>query len=119
MNDFDFRITRRQIIMEYLKLYGSDRPDDAWSLGNVLNVFQTFYEQYQRTFGRDHPKLSNRSINRVIQELTDSEYDAETHEVLLIPEYFGVDFESECDYSISHFVSGSIRELRYYESMYE
>ena len=120
----DFSIVTRQVIREYLHIYGSDRPDKTWSLDACLNIFRYYYIKYRQTFRRDHPKLSNKTINDIISRFpyfTDSfegtaELEPEEYP-LMIDAYFKQHFD-KCDYSIAHFMAGGIRALRFYEELY-
>ena len=121
----NFTIVKRQIILEYIKLYGSDCPDDTWSLEACIDAFRYFYRRYEKTFGRYPPRLANKTIRSIIQrfpylddsamgrayDITPDEYPA------LIDAYFRQDFEN-CNYSIAHFMAGDIRTLRFYEELY-
>ena len=121
----DFTIVKRQIILEYIKLYGSACPDDTWSLEACIDVFRYFYRRYEKTFGRYPPRLSNKTVRSIIQRfpyLDDSAmgraYDITPDEYPpLIDAYFRQDFEN-CNYSIAHFMAGDIRTLRFYEELY-
>lgn len=126
---FDFNIVKRQIITEYLRQYGNDCPNDEWSLGNVIDVFRKFYRKYQMRFSKAHPKLSSKTVREIIVKLPhlyeDVAYGAlgdcieltPEHYDTLIDAYFDQAFE-DCNYSMAHFMSGKIRELRVYERIY-
>lgn len=120
----DFTIVKRQIIKEYIKLYGNDRYGEEWSLADCIDVFRYFYREYQTIRQEDHPKLRNKTIREIVEKFphTDDEY-GEPIDLspdmypTLIDSYFEQDFP-DCDYSIAHFMSGMIRTLRYYEELY-
>lgn len=121
----DFDIFKTQVIIEYLNLYGNDRPGDDWSLGNCLRVFQYYFKKYRRIMGEDHPNMSNKTIRKIIQafpylegeEYGRDEYVEPADYPPMINKYFEQDFE-DCNYSIAHFMSGKIRQLRFYEELY-
>lgn len=118
----DFNIVKRQVIGEYLKLYGGDRKGQQWSMLDCLNVFRYYYALYKLTFGEDHPKLSNKTIQRIIADFPRTndiyEYEFEPKDYpAMIKAYFNTGFEG-CDYSIAHFMSGNIRTMRFYEELY-
>lgn len=118
----DFNIVKRQIIGEYLKIYGGDRNGQRWSMLDCLNVFRYYYMQYKNTFGTDHPKLTNKTINRIITDFpcTNDECEHELDPIEypdMINKYFKTKFDN-CDYSIAHFMSGYIRTMRFYEELY-
>ena len=121
-----FTIVKRQIILEYVKLYGNDRYGETWSLEDCLDVFRYFYGQYLDIFEREHPRLKNKTIRDIIERfpyIEDENYIGRDYELYpdeyptLIDAYFEQDFP-DCDYSIAHFMSGRIRLLRFYEELY-
>lgn len=121
----DFNIVKCQIIYEYLSIYGSDRKDSNWSLKDVINIFRYFYRKYEEVIGEDHPFLTSESINKIILRLPYLEYDEPLEDIELLPEHYQalIDsyFEQDFDYgnySIAHFMSGKIRALRFFETMY-
>ena len=121
----NFDIVKRQIEQEYIKIYGDTRQDDIWSLEICVEIFNYYYQRYYETFGVNHPHLSNKSVSHIILNLPycDSEYHGECYDLEpedyppIIDAYFKQHF-SYCNYSISHFMSGEIRMLRFYETLY-
>ena len=122
----DFDIVKRQVVIEYLKLYGNPKEGDTWSLWECIEIFRYYYERYYKVFGVEHPHLSSKSISTIISNLpyfsTDTphnvEYDFTPDEYpIMIDAYFSQDF-TNCNYSIAHFMSGDIRMLRVYECIY-
>ena len=122
----DFTIVKRQIISQYISLYGSDRENDTWSLEACIKVFRYFYRAYYQAFGCPHPYLRNQTIREIISGFPRLSGDGYLYGELLAPKeypvmidaYFEQDFGPDCDYSIQHFMSGVIRALRYYEEEY-
>ena len=122
----DFDIVKRQIIQEYLKLYGWINETDEWSLRECIEVFEYFYTRYYEVFGSEHPHLSNRTISNIIMSLPYCTAE-DQHETMydftpdqypeMIDAYFSQDFPN-CNYSIAHFMSGEIRMMRFYETLY-
>ena len=120
----DFNIVKRQIINEYLKLYGDIRKDDTWSLENCIAIFDYYYKLYECTFGVEHPHITNKTVRDIIEKLPflssdcNGVYDITPEDYpVMIEAYFTQAFQN-CNYSISHFMSGDIRNLRYYETLY-
>ena len=130
-------IIKRQVIAQYIALYGSDRKDKEWNLKAVIDTFRYFYDQYYEHFAEIHPRLSNESVRRVIEKLghTDGYFDVDmAFNGTLCPLEDGIDLFPEmypqmideyfkqpfvdCDYKITHFMSDNIRILRYYELFY-
>ena len=118
-------IVKRQIILEYIRLYGSDRYGEEWSLQDCIDVFDYFYRRYDKIFHRPHPRLKSKTIREIIEKLPytideldrDIDLDPDMYPTL-IDAYFQQDFGPDCDYSMQHFMSGMIRALRYYEELY-
>lgn len=128
MGTNDFNIVKRQVITEYVELFGNARKGDVWSLGDCLNVFRYYFIRYEQKTGQAHPHLSNETIKDIILKFPylDAEcpndhsanYDLEPQNYdLLIDKYFEQTF-NDCNYSIAHFMSGNIRTLRFYEELY-
>ena len=126
----NFSIVKRQIIKEYLKLYDSPRDNDEWSLKNCIELFRIYYILYKEHFGIDHPNLTDESMDNVLEEIPyiggeNGERDVDFSDCVsledypdLIEAYFNSEFREGCDYSISHFMSGQIRMIKFYENMY-
>lgn len=89
---------------------------------DCMNVFSLYFEVYRDFTGKTHPVPSFKQIEAVMERMPFADKDKtialepESYEVL-IPAYFLVRF-SDCDYRISHFFAGDIRENRYYETLY-
>ena len=121
----DFDIVKRQIIYEYISLYGNDKPHGEWSLETCLSIFKYYYKTYKKVFGVDHPHLSNRTIREILENISVVQIPHSKDYFDLLPEdyteiinaYFQQDFD-DCNYSIAHFMSGNIRALRIYERLY-
>lgn len=118
----DFNIVKRQIILEYLNLNGSDHEGEVWSLRDCINVFRYYYGRYREVFRKDHPHISNDTVSKIIEALpripdeyggTLIELEPEDYKIL-IDAHFETQYP-KCNYSIAHFMSGKIRLLRYYK----
>lgn len=119
---FDFFTFSRRVRDIY------SRCETRFSVEEVLAVFHSFFEAYEKYRGEVHPMPSTRLvvgiINRLdfcedgsgrrcdILELFPDDYEA------LIPAYFETDFHPGCNYRIGHFFSGTIRALRFYEELF-
>lgn len=96
----------------------------AYSLEEVLQVFQYYFETYELIFGNAHPMISIAQIARIIDcmpfifddgemiDISPDEYET------IIDQHFVTKYKKDCDYNINHFFSGRIREMRYYETLY-
>lgn len=119
----DFNIVKRQVIGEYLRIYGSDREGEDFSLTDCLNVFRYFYRKYKTVIGVDHPRLSKQTIYRILIDIPF--VDKEDKGGLIVPsdyrsmidKYFSTSF-LDCDYSIAHFMSAGVKVCRFYEAVY-
>jgi hypothetical protein len=78
-----------------------------------------FYKLYEEYMGFEHPFLKNTTLQKIIENISNDnafEYSLEDYE-LMIPQYFETEFLN-CDYSINHFMSGTIRQMRFCEVCY-
>lgn len=123
--NFNIEIVKRQIISVYLDLYGSDRRDEIWSLGDCIDVFRYFYRRYIEIFDLWPPRISNETVKNIILKFPylrddfNREFDLSPEDYPpMIDAYFYQHFEDGCNYSIAHFMSGNIRALRYFETLY-
>lgn len=102
-----------------------DTPDYPYSLDEVLDIFCTFFEQYAKHRGEQHPHLKRELIRKYIQLMPcrseaggeNAYYDVYKYKDI-IRHYFSTPFK-KCDYHIGHFFSGDIRVYREFEIMYE
>ena len=110
---FDFSILLKQIITAY------NKADIPWTKDDVIEFFMVFYKTYMSTTGYEHPRLKTNTIQTIIEKLSEDdmfEYSLDDYKEM-IPKYFRTKF-SDCDYSIVHFMSGSIRQMRFFEVCY-
>lgn len=92
----------------------------AYSLEEVLQVFQYYFETYELIFGEAHPMISIDQITRIITKMpfiSDDSIIAPKDYKIIIDQHFITKYQ-DCDYNINHFFSGRIREMRYYETLY-
>ena len=61
---FDFKIVQRQIITAYRRV-----DIESWSLEEVIDFFAMYYSKYQQATGREHPRLTTATIEKIISEL--------------------------------------------------
>ena len=95
---------------------------EHFRIEDVLQVFSLYFEAYQDFRGEGHPAPSFRQLQEAMLAMPYADegrtipLEAAEYETL-IPAYFMTKFPN-CDYRISHFFSGKIRENRYYETLY-
>lgn len=121
---FDWKILEREIkkSCDNLDVNGELRED-------VIEVIEYYYDTYMWKNGKEHPRLSQEKMDdvvfRLIADTSDNGgsvfvlgdvADADSYKIM-IDAYFATDFPN-CDYSICHFVSGTIRDNRFYEKCY-
>jgi hypothetical protein len=97
-----------------------------YTLEDVLSVFRQYFQRYEDTFRAVHPNIKLAQIERLIiampyidsdgksgagGNVTPDDYKA------LIDAHFNTQYRN-CNFNISHFFSGDIRLLRYYEIFY-
>ena len=109
----NYDILRKQIYksLDLLSVY------DEYSRNEVINIISYYFHRYKDYFGYDHPHIKQDVMNNVVCNLLDEPsgmLDISTeYYAPLIDQYFETDLP--CDYHISHFMSGQIREFRNYE----
>ncbi len=116
---------------EYFKLLLRKAYSDAgssidMSYEDVEEIFYFYFATFQKTFDKPHKNVKLITIKDILEKLENCEHseenggsfdlDADTYKVL-IDKHFKTQY-SNCDYSISHFMSGNIRANRYYETSY-
>jgi len=121
---FDWKILEREIkkSCDNLDVDGELRED-------VIGVIEYYYDTYMWKNGKEHPRLSQEKMDDVVFRLiTDTSdnggsmfvlgdvADVDSYKIM-IDAYFATDFPN-CDYNICHFVSGTIRDNRFYEKCY-
>ena len=117
MNSFDFSVVARQIQGQYKR-----HSAFAWSLNDYIDIFYTFYNEYRIHMGTNHPRLTSEHVYRVMMQLPfihdkyhgDIPIEPEEYPKM-IDRYFETRFTPGCNYSILHFCSGDIRNMRYHE----
>lgn len=100
-----------------------DNP--IFTLDEVLAVFKYYFERFEDTFGEVHPNIRMSQIKELIERMPyiDDEHgrtqdlDPESYQDM-IDQHFRTQYRN-CNYRINHFFSGSIRTLRYYETLYQ
>ena len=92
------------------------------SFDDCMKVFGLYFDAYRDFTGQGHPVPGYKQIAAILEKMpfADAEgripLEAEDYEAL-IPAYFLIRFPN-CDYRISHFFAGDIRENRFYETLY-
>lgn len=116
---FDFDVVCEQIRQAY-----EEMEDYPYSEKEVETIFKTYFKYYRKYRGREHPKLSTENIRQIMNKLPyidenhgcTQDIEASQYEQL-ISKHFRTKYE-DCDYNINHFVSGRIRDLRFFEECY-
>lgn len=115
---FDFNIVKRQIISAYAELDKNDMV--CWELEEVIKFFEFYYGYYEAYFYESHPRMKQEKMKWCIYYLSHddsgNDYVLEDYEEL-VPQYFKTTFKN-CNYSLVHFLSGDIRMMRFYETLY-
>jgi len=126
--------TSRQMILclimfsfEYFKLLlikAYKETGSSMSYEEVEEIFKYYFDTFEELFGRPHKNIKLKTIENIIEKLPFCEhssgscFDLEVKEYkVLIDQHFKTQYDN-CDYSISHFMSGDIRANRFYETGY-
>ena len=88
----------------------------GWITEDYLSVFGDFFKAYEHFTGKEHPDITYPAIVKIMERMpwadVENKIPLEPSEYTdLIGAYF-CDSSLECDYSIHHFFSGRIREMR-------
>lgn len=115
---FDFKIFDKIAAKAYKEVI-----HPFYSFDEVIRIFHYYFKKYELCTGRPHPPIKQEQIFRIIEEMPCTpimkgergfaEIDAETYKDI-IDLHFKTKYR-RCDYGISHFFSGRIRELRLHE----
>ena len=109
------------------KVYDANK--DYLPMECIYTVIAYFFEAYSNaTGGCEHMPLKGKLLRKAIDMLEYPEYDEfqflldfDSDKFIeayrkMIDRYFQIPMD--CDYSIFHFLSGKVRELRFYETCY-
>lgn len=118
LGGFDINYFERQFNKVFDQVY---TPADKCI---ALNVFKYFIERYKEVFDEDHPRISTVSLKTMLENWDDFEnssiadgLDEDCYQEM-IDFYFSQNFKQTCDYAITHFFSGKIRENCFYKTLY-
>ncbi len=98
----------------------------VYGLGDVLTVFQYYFNTYEFILGETHPVINLRQITDIINKMPYVLDDVEDEIEItpddykeMIDQHFNTVYNrGKCDYNINHFFSGKIRYMRYRETCY-
>lgn len=116
---FDFDYFKKMLLVAY-----KEADIKSFTYEEVEWIFSYYITKYKLIFERDHKNLKLQTIINIIRMLPYldthhsgiADIDVEQYKVI-IDKHFQVQYEN-CDYSISHFMSGNIRTNRFYETCY-
>lgn len=87
----------------------------------MMNVVLYYYEAYRNKFGIEHPRISQKNMDKVIEKLrsgTDLVADADLEQYMqMIDKHLNTVYP-DCNYSILHFISDGIMDNKFYETCY-
>lgn len=113
---FDPSILEKQIIK-------SCQAYDIQDCSPYIDIIRYYYSVYEKTFGNEHPRLSTKAMDSVIDSFLCScdnldglEYDPDAY-YAMIDRHFQTQYQ-DCDYNICHFMSEEVRNNRFYETCY-
>lgn len=120
-NKIDMEIVYRQInsACDILEVDVEDRD-------SIKSIFKRFYSEYRKFTGKDHVKLSDKNIFKVVNNIVAHDYDLGYIDYDMycdhIQDYFygNNNFVEDCNYSIIHFSETlKIREYNFERNQYE
>ena len=102
-----------------------DRLEEApYIYEETKEIIHYYFWKYEKATGRPHPNITVDKLVVIIDcmacisnEYENVDFEPENYQAL-IDQHFKTRYQKGCDYSISHFFSGDIRLLRYYEVLY-
>ena len=113
---FDPSILEKQIIKS-CQAYG------VQNCSPYIDIIKYYYSVYEKTFGKEHPRLSAKAMDSVISSFLSSsdkleglEYDPDAY-YSMIDRHFQTQYQ-DCDYNICHFMSEEVRKKRFYETCF-
>lgn len=106
------------IIKRQVSRYFEGYRENDDTKDEVIRIVNYFYRKYQEVFGCPHPIMTQNTMDNVVASIisgTDlvKDVDFEIYRGL-IDSYFELDMPN-CDYHITHFVSGHVRDYRWYD----
>ena len=111
---------------KFSNITASVYPGGLYRLEDALNVFQCYFERYEKHTGKAHPALRASQIVRICrimpflsaenkrnccEDVSPLDYPA------MIDQHFRTKYRN-CDYNVNHFFSGKIRAMRFFEVCY-
>lgn len=113
---FDPSILEKQIIK-------SCQAYNIQDCSPYIDIIRYYYSVYEKTFGKEHPRLSAKAMNSVIDSFLCSsdnldglEYNPDAY-YAMIDRHFQTKYQ-DCDYNICHFMSEEVRNNRFYETCF-
>lgn len=111
----------------FSKIAASVYPRSSpYSLEETLSVFFRYFQKYEDFTGHPHPPIKAAQIKRLCECMPFLDREGIGGSVadiapdcypVLIDKYFATRFRN-CDRNIHHFLSGRVRELRFFEELY-
>lgn len=94
--------------------------DHPYTLEDVLDIFEYYFDSYELVFERPHPMISLAQTERIIRAMPECDNPGlpwDTSETIepgdyeeLIDQHFSTEYRS-CDYNVNHFFCGAIRYI--------
>lgn len=114
-----------QLLIKAYKDLQEDGYTYFFDIEEASEIFTYYFETYKNTFGESHKHIKLETLKKLILELpscahsaNDVEFDLDVDTYIdIISQHFKTQYKN-CDYSISHFMSGDIRANRVYEVCY-
>lgn len=108
--NMDYQIFERQL----QKAYNNSHCTFAFS--DCLEIFTLYFDYYYQYLGREHPHLRTEKLTEFLNDIDGEGMFEPDCYPYMIEAYFNAPLK--CDCNISHFFSGDIRLLRFYETCY-
>lgn len=130
-DDFSFEVLNNQIEKMHKQLIQENGEyfNNLYTVEEYQELFKYFYQSYYNYTGHEHTKLKNHHIKAIMESfpyVSEDIYDnidadvSPEENLTLIDAYFQQPWNKykDVDPTILHFMSGNIRGLRYFETLY-
>lgn len=118
-NDYINPNDSNELFMTITTIYNNISDDNIFNGSDSIKVLDDFFKAYRKHRGKDHQRVNIESIKQIIRKMPcdgdvfgSNDFLPEDYP-LMIEAYFKTSLD--CDYSIHHFFSGDIRDLRMLE----
>lgn len=122
-SDVDDKVSMT-IVHKQIEIVCKDKNLSQYA-NDIYDIFEYFYKKHKRFTGKDHVRLSQENIAKVLDKFEMATYDGigdyESNSFyVMIDDYFNpnYNYDKNCNYSILHFSEYNILQNCYYRTIY-